>query len=78
MGIFTCSSCKANIFQQKEMRLSPVCFGLWLKTQRKWKQGFLFSYSLIYIFSWSSHCGAVQTNLTSIHEDVGSIPGLTQ
>ena len=26
----------------------------------------------------SSHCGAVQRNLTSIHEDEGSIPGLTQ
>ena len=27
---------------------------------------------------WSSHCGAVETNLTSVHEDVGVIPGLTQ
>ena len=26
----------------------------------------------------NSHCGAVETNLTSIHEDVGSIPGLAQ
>ena len=26
----------------------------------------------------SSHCGSVETNPTSIHEDVGSIPGLTQ
>ena len=24
----------------------------------------------------SSHCGAVQTNPTSIREDVGSVPGL--
>ena len=24
----------------------------------------------------SSHCGSVETNLTSIHEDAGSIPGL--
>ena len=24
------------------------------------------------------HCGTVETNLTSIHEDAGSIPGLTQ
>ena len=29
-------------------------------------------------FSGSSHCGAVEMNMTSIHEDVGSIPGLTQ
>ena len=27
---------------------------------------------------WSSHCGSAETNLTSIHEDAGSIPGLTQ
>ena len=26
----------------------------------------------------SSRCGAVETNLTGNHEDVGSIPGLTQ
>ena len=26
----------------------------------------------------SSHCGAEEKNPTSIHEDVGSIPGLTQ
>ena len=26
--------------------------------------------------SGSSHCGSVQTNLTSIHEEAGSIPGL--
>ena len=26
----------------------------------------------------SSHCGAAETNVTSIHEDVGSIPGIAQ
>ena len=26
----------------------------------------------------SSHCGAAEMNMTSIHEDVGSIPGLAQ
>ena len=26
----------------------------------------------------SSHCGSAVTNPTSIHEDVGSIPGLAQ
>ena len=26
---------------------------------------------------WDSHCGAVKTNPTSIHEDAGLIPGLT-
>ena len=27
---------------------------------------------------WGSHCGSVVMNLTGIHEDEGSIPGLTQ
>ena len=26
--------------------------------------------------AWSSCCGSVETNLTSIHEDAGLIPGL--
>ena len=30
------------------------------------------------IFFRASHCGSMATNLTRIHEDVGSIPGLTQ
>ena len=29
-------------------------------------------------FDRGSHCDAAETNLTSIREDVGSIPGLTQ
>ena len=27
---------------------------------------------------WSSHCGSTVTNPSSVHEDVGSIPGLAQ
>ena len=27
---------------------------------------------------WSSPCGTAETNLTSIHEDEGAIPGLDQ
>ena len=27
--------------------------------------------------AWGSHCSTAKTNLTSIHEDAGSIPGLT-
>ena len=30
------------------------------------------------IFHGSFHCGSAVTNLTSIHEDAGSISGLTQ
>ena len=29
-------------------------------------------------YARSSHCGSVTTNLTSIREDAGSIPGNTQ
>ena len=32
----------------------------------------------IYNYIGSSHCGSVEMNLTSIDEDVGSIPGLAQ
>jgi len=28
--------------------------------------------------TWSSHSGSAETNLTSIHEDTASIPGLAQ
>ena len=28
--------------------------------------------------NWSSHHGSAETNLTSIHEDADSIPGLAQ
>ena len=35
--------------------------------------------TLIYLMeNWSSHCGSVVVNTTSIHEDAGSIPGLAQ
>ena len=28
--------------------------------------------------TWSPHCGSAETNLTSIHEDAGLIPGPTE
>ena len=31
-----------------------------------------------YLVNWSSYHGSVERNLTSIHEGVGSIPGLAQ
>ena len=34
------------------------------------------SYLKHLLWGWSSHCGTAVTNLTSIHEDMGSIPGL--
>ena len=34
--------------------------------------------NLEYNLAWSYHHGSVETNLTSIHEDAGSIPGLDQ
>ena len=30
------------------------------------------------IYLWSSRCGTAEMNPISIHEDVGSIPGLAQ
>ena len=30
------------------------------------------------IVCWSSHCGSEEKNLTGIHEEAGSILGLTQ
>ena len=42
------------------------------KEKHKWR------ILLLEINSRSSRCGAAEMNLTSIHEDVGSIPGLTQ
>ena len=30
------------------------------------------------VWPWSSHCGSVEMNLTSIHEDAGLVPGLAQ
>ena len=39
--------------------------------------GLYFQFQLKFDF-WSSHHGSAETNLTSIHEDAGSVPGLAQ
>ena len=39
------------------------------------KKSFLSQFILCF---WSTHRGSVEMNLTSIHEDAGSIPGLAQ
>ena len=36
------------------------------------------AHTRMFIASWSSHCGSVEMNLTSIHDDTGSILGLAQ
>ena len=46
--------------------------------QRQLDFGLLYSRTVKVYNSGSSRRGSVETDLTSIHEDVGSIPGLTQ
>ena len=49
---------------------------------RKWEKGHKVRIlQCIFILKYSpltSHCGSVVMNPTSIHEDMGSIPGLSQ
>ena len=40
--------------------------------------GFFFEFLDVKNLLWTSHCSSVVPNLTSIHEDIGSIPGLAQ
>ena len=40
-----------------------------------WSQTQISRFNIKY---WSSHRGSVEMNLISIHEDAGSIPGLSQ
>ena len=42
------------------------------------KQKKMFKVFFLKIKRRSSHCGSVETNLTSMHEDSGLIPGLAQ
>ena len=41
-----------------------------------WRCKLYFSFKILYL--WSSRRGSVETNLTSVYEDSGSIPGLAQ
>ena len=54
-------------------------FLLWLKAETEGQN--IITILIIHIRNWgqaSSCCGTAETNPTGIHEDVGSIPGLTQ
>ena len=55
---------------QPRLRFNPWPGNYMLQVQPKKKQK---NFSI-----WSSHCGSVETNLISTHEDTGSIPGLAQ
>ena len=66
------------MWQQRHMErvLCPDCYCVFV--DNNW-----FSSNSSYIphqetLLWSSHCGAVETNQTRNHEDMGSIPGLAQ
>ena len=50
----------------KDLRLQCIDFAYWK------------GYQIEDSWLWSSHCGTVEMNLTSIHEDVGLNPGLAQ
>ena len=53
--------------------LSPEACDLSLAAVLGWKV-----LATLKCLPWSSHGGSAVTNLTSIHEDAGSIPGLAQ
>ena len=66
--------CQISILSENTNVLS---FGLNIK-KKKLSTFLLISKQQQKDLHWSSLCGSVETNLSSIHEDAGSIPGLTQ
>ena len=55
---------------------NPICFKFKGSMTFLWRKPF--SLHNQDVPSESSHCGTAEMNPTSIHEDVGSIPGITQ
>ena len=69
--------CKEGRGRGKE-GIEAICGLQSLKYLQSWRlQAVLQSYNSKNSM-WSSNCGSVKTNLTSIREDTGSIPGLAQ
>ena len=64
----------------------PECKSLIRAVAQVWTQEGVLTGSYSELQNWKkkkkgwgdSHCGTVETNLTKIHEDAGSIPGLSQ
>ena len=64
------SLCKKGTIYHPAPQVIDYCFGFPTET--------VTAFFLKILQTWSSCCGAVETNPTSIHEDVGLISGLTQ
>ena len=60
---------------QKDLRENDTELAKWLNSQRITKYWVLYS---IEESNLEFPCDSAETNLTSFHEDAGSIPGLTQ
>ena len=80
-----------NMFSEAFDLKDPTCryFLLWIGTSTldtgmgcrmsksvRWAEKHILPTCCQKIHHRSSHCGAAETNPTSIHEDAGSIPGL--
>ena len=81
--------CSWNPWITVERRTSLPCWIIFPSHQVQFFEVFLFKNVLLalnvifsvntqYSWPWSSCLGSAETNLTSIHEDVSSIPGLAQ
>ena len=64
------SLCKKGTIYHPAPQVIDYCFGFPTET--------VTAFFLKMLQTWSSCCGAAETNPTSIHEDVGLISGLTQ
>ena len=71
----------ADPFSLQDLDQPPVCQVPYLSTQGQQQCKQLFLLTLLHAKRFivgSCHRGSVVTNLTRMHEDAGSIPGLTQ